>query len=157
MDPYYYCVVLIMLDDLEKAESLESEITIWSCALVIYLLLDCCASAFTYGKLLRYCRSFILVVILLCHHSLNLLVCLNSESLFLIVELLYQFFKTSGAHCGENGFYLQVKTMISKWKIKTISGDNGFGLWKVKMQTILTQEKRITTLKGETSMHARPT
>lgn len=32
--------------------------------------------------------------------------------------------------------------------------DNNFVLWKVKMQSILTQEKFIEELKGEESMHA---
>lgn len=45
------------------------------------------------------------------------------------------------------GFCLQVSIMCSKWKIKGFYRDNDFGLWEVKMQTILTQDKYIEAVK----------
>jgi len=39
--------------------------------------------------------------------------------------------------------------MCSKWDIEKFSGDNGFGLWKVKMEAVLIQQKCEKALKGE--------
>ena len=44
--------------------------------------------------------------------------------------------------------------MGSKWDIKKFTGSNDFGLWKVKMQAVLTQQKCVETLKGESAMLA---
>jgi len=41
--------------------------------------------------------------------------------------------------------------MGSKWDIE---GSNDFGLWKVKMQAVLTQQKCVEALKGEAAMPA---
>jgi stalled ribosome alternative rescue factor ArfA len=42
--------------------------------------------------------------------------------------------------------------MGSKWDIEKFSGDNDFGLWKVKMETVLIQQKCEKALKGEGSL-----
>jgi len=42
--------------------------------------------------------------------------------------------------------------MGSKWDIEKFTGSNDFGLWKVKMQTVLTQQKCVEALKGEAAM-----
>jgi len=39
--------------------------------------------------------------------------------------------------------------MGSKWDIEKFTGDNDFGLWKVKMEAVLIQQKCEKTLKGE--------
>jgi len=39
--------------------------------------------------------------------------------------------------------------MGSKWDIEKFTGDNDFGLWKVKMEVVLIQQKCEKTLKGE--------
>jgi len=39
--------------------------------------------------------------------------------------------------------------MGSKWDIEKFTGDNDFGLWKVKMEAVLIQQKFEKTLKGE--------
>ena len=44
--------------------------------------------------------------------------------------------------------------MGSKWDIKKFTGSNDFGLWKVKMQEVLTQQKCGEALKGEAAMPA---
>jgi len=36
-----------------------------------------------------------------------------------------------------------------KWDIEKFTGDNDFGLWKVKMQAVLIQQKCEKTLKGD--------
>jgi hypothetical protein len=38
--------------------------------------------------------------------------------------------------------------MGSKWEIEKFTGSNNFGLWKVKMRAILTQQKCVEALKG---------
>lgn len=53
---------------------------------------------------------------------------------------------------GQNGCFLQVSTRGSKKKIENLQRDNDFGLWKVKMQAVLTQDKSIETLVGDTLM-----
>jgi len=45
-----------------------------------------------------------------------------------------------------------VGIMGSKWDIEKFTGSNDFGLWKVKMQTVLTQQKCVEALKGEAAM-----
>lgn len=57
---------------------------------------------------------------------------------------------------GAEGYSLQVSTM-GKWEIEKKFRDNDFGLWKVKMQAILTQEKCIEAMKDETSIPGRLT
>jgi len=42
--------------------------------------------------------------------------------------------------------------MDTKWDIKKFIIDNGFVLWKVKMQTILIQQRCTEALKGETGL-----
>jgi len=42
--------------------------------------------------------------------------------------------------------------MGSKWNIKKFTGSNEFGLQKVKMQVVLTQQKCVEALKGEAAM-----
>ncbi|KEH16640.1 hypothetical protein MTR_0127s0030 [Medicago truncatula] len=42
--------------------------------------------------------------------------------------------------------------MGSKWDIEKFTGDNDFGLWKVKMEAVLIQQKCEKTLKGEGSL-----
>ena len=44
--------------------------------------------------------------------------------------------------------------MVSRWEIEKFSGNNDFGLWKIKMQAILIQEKCIDALKSEALMPA---
>ncbi|KEH28506.1 hypothetical protein MTR_5g099435 [Medicago truncatula] len=44
--------------------------------------------------------------------------------------------------------------MGSKWDIEKFTGSNDFGLWKVKMQAVLTQQKCVEALKGEAAMSA---
>jgi hypothetical protein len=39
--------------------------------------------------------------------------------------------------------------MGSKWNIEKFTGDNDFGLWKVKMEAMLIQQKCEKSLKGE--------
>jgi len=39
--------------------------------------------------------------------------------------------------------------MGSKWDIEKFTGDNNFGLWKVKMEAVLIQQKYEKALKGE--------
>ena len=39
--------------------------------------------------------------------------------------------------------------MGSMWDIEKFTGDNDFGLWKVKMEAVLIQQKCEKTLKGE--------
>jgi len=39
--------------------------------------------------------------------------------------------------------------MGSKWDIEKFTGDNDFGLWKVKMEAVLIQQKCEKALKGE--------
>jgi len=39
--------------------------------------------------------------------------------------------------------------MGSKWDIEKFTGDNDFGLWKVKMEAVLIQQKCEKTLNGE--------
>jgi len=41
--------------------------------------------------------------------------------------------------------------MGSKWDIEKFTGSNDFGLWKVKVRTILTQQKCDEALKGVAS------
>jgi len=43
--------------------------------------------------------------------------------------------------------------MGSKWDIEKFTGDNDFGLWKVKMEAVLIQQKCEKALKGESSFH----
>lgn len=47
--------------------------------------------------------------------------------------------------------------MGSKWDIEKFTGSNDFGLWKVKMQAVLTQQKCVEALKGEAAMPAHLT
>jgi len=47
--------------------------------------------------------------------------------------------------------------MSSKWDIEKFTGSNDFGLWKVKMQAVLTQQKCVEALKGEAAMLAHLT
>jgi len=42
--------------------------------------------------------------------------------------------------------------MGSKWDIEKFTRINDFGLWKIKMQAVLTQQKCVETLKGEAAM-----
>jgi len=42
--------------------------------------------------------------------------------------------------------------MRSKWDIEKFTGDNDFGLWKVKMESVLIQQKCEKALKGEGSL-----
>lgn len=42
--------------------------------------------------------------------------------------------------------------MSSKWDIEKFLGSNNFGLWKVKMQEVLTQQMCVEALKGEAAM-----
>jgi hypothetical protein len=42
--------------------------------------------------------------------------------------------------------------MSSKWDIEKFTGNNDFGLWKVKMQEVLTQQKCVEALKGEAAL-----
>jgi len=42
--------------------------------------------------------------------------------------------------------------MSSKWDIEKFTGDNDFGLWKEKMETVLIQQKCEKALKGEGSL-----
>ena len=44
--------------------------------------------------------------------------------------------------------------MGSKWDIEKFTGDNDFGLWKVKMQAVLTQQKCALAVKGESALPA---
>ncbi|KAK2395140.1 alpha carbonic anhydrase [Trifolium repens] len=44
--------------------------------------------------------------------------------------------------------------MGSKWEIEKFTGNNDFGLWKVKMRAILIQQKCVEALKGKTLMPA---
>jgi len=39
--------------------------------------------------------------------------------------------------------------MGSKWDIEKFTGDNDFGLWKVKLEAVLIQQKCEKDLKGE--------
>jgi len=39
--------------------------------------------------------------------------------------------------------------MSLKWDIEKFTGDNDFGLWKVKMEAVLIQQKCEKALKGE--------
>jgi hypothetical protein len=39
--------------------------------------------------------------------------------------------------------------MSSKWDIEKFTGDNDFGLWKVKMEAMLIHQKYEKALKGE--------
>jgi len=41
--------------------------------------------------------------------------------------------------------------MGSKWDIEKFTGDNDFGLWKVKMEAVLIQQKCEKALKGESA------
>jgi hypothetical protein len=47
--------------------------------------------------------------------------------------------------------------MGSKWDIEKFTGSNDFGLWKVKMQAVLTQQKCTEILKGQAAMSANLT
>ena len=47
--------------------------------------------------------------------------------------------------------------MGSKWDIEKFTGSNDFGLLKVKMQAVLTQQKCVEALKGEAAMPANLT
>jgi len=47
-----------------------------------------------------------------------------------------------------------VGIMGSKWDIEKFTGSNDFGLWKVKMQAVLTQQMCVEALKGEAVMPA---
>ncbi|XP_058747135.1 uncharacterized protein LOC131620136 [Vicia villosa] len=47
--------------------------------------------------------------------------------------------------------------MVSRWEIEKFSGNDDFGLWKIKMQVILIQEMCIDALKNEAFMLARLT
>src|SRR4030065_2125670 len=47
--------------------------------------------------------------------------------------------------------------MGSKWDIEKCTGENDFGLWKVKMEAVLTQQKCLEALKGEAAMPAHLT
>jgi len=42
--------------------------------------------------------------------------------------------------------------MSSKWDIEKLTGDNDFGLWKVKMEAVLMQQKCEKALKGECAL-----
>ena len=42
--------------------------------------------------------------------------------------------------------------MGSKWDIEKFTGDNDFGLWKVKMEVVLIQQKCEKALKGESAL-----
>jgi len=42
--------------------------------------------------------------------------------------------------------------MGSKWDLEKFTGDNDFGLWKVKMQVVLIQQKCEKALKGESAL-----
>lgn len=64
-------------------------------------------------------------------------------------------FTINGLYLGTKEFSLKVNIMVSNWQIERFFRENGFELWKVKMQTILIQEKCIEILKDETLMHAR--
>ncbi|MCI56912.1 glutamate receptor 3.6, partial [Trifolium medium] len=44
--------------------------------------------------------------------------------------------------------------MGSKWEIEKFTGSNDFGLWMVKMRTILVQQKCVEALKGFAQMPA---
>ena len=44
--------------------------------------------------------------------------------------------------------------MGSKWDIEKFTESNDFGLWKVKMQAVLTQQMCVEALKGEAVMPA---
>ncbi|KAK2387677.1 alpha carbonic anhydrase [Trifolium repens] len=44
--------------------------------------------------------------------------------------------------------------MGTKWEIEKFTGDNDFGLWKVKMRALLTHNKCVEALKGVTQMSA---
>ena len=45
-----------------------------------------------------------------------------------------------------------MSTMSSKWDIEKFTGSNDFGLWKVKMQAVLIQQKCEKALKGESAL-----
>ncbi|MCI96402.1 CC-NBS-LRR resistance protein, partial [Trifolium medium] len=47
--------------------------------------------------------------------------------------------------------------MGSKWDIEKFTGSNNFGLWKVKMRAVLTQNKCVEALKEEAQMSAHLT
>jgi len=47
--------------------------------------------------------------------------------------------------------------MGSKWDIEKFTRENDFGLWKVKMEAVLTQQKCLEALKGEAAMPAHLT
>ena len=70
-----------------------------------------------------------------------------------VVPLFLVRISTSGAVCGEEQI-IQVSTMGTKWDIEKFSGNNDFGLWKVKMEAILIQQKCVEVLKGEAKMAA---
>lgn len=55
---------------------------------------------------------------------------------------------------GVNELSLQMNTDESKWDIENFPDDNNFGLWRVNMQTVLTQQRCVEALKGETFMYA---
>ena len=47
--------------------------------------------------------------------------------------------------------------MGSKWDIEKFTGENDSGLWKVKMEAVLTQQKCLEALRGEAAMPAHLT
>ena len=57
-------------------------------------------------------------------------------------------FTTIGAHRGARVKGLS-SIMGSKWDIEKFTGDNDLGLWKVKMEAVLIQQKCEKSLHGE--------
>lgn len=106
-------------------------------------------------------RSFGLASIFICSkhhyswHDTNLMILLNFHNEKVVVCLNLFNFTTSDAYCGEIRLILRVSTMSFKLEIRKFSGDNKFGLWKVMMQTILTQEKCVEALKSGAAMPTR--
>lgn len=58
---------------------------------------------------------------------------------------------------GKMGFESKCAPWVLNGISRSLSEDNDLGMWKMKIQTKLTQQKSIISLKGEALMHARLT
>jgi len=82
-----------------------------------------------------------------------LLLPLLHTSKFYWCDYLFEF-TTIDVHRGAKVYIGKMCIMGSKWDIENFTESNDFGLWKVKMQAGLTQQKHVEALKGEAAMPA---
>lgn len=77
---------------------------------------------------------------------------LSTNSIILLV-----FSQQLASTVGKMGFESKFAPWVLNGISRSLSEDNDIRMWKMKIQTKLTQQKSIISLKGETLMHARLT